>query len=1726
MKAGNKRRILALLLTAAMLLTLLPMSALAADGEEITYDGQFVVMSTTDVHGKVWDLNLLNDTNVNNSLLNVATAVSAARESYGEENVMVLDNGDLYQGTPVSSYNINLYTQGLTTMMNPMALALEYIGYDASILGNHEFNYSWSTMSDIYQHLNDNGVPTLACNIYYKTSGERVMQPYMTKTFTVGDQEFTVGVIGLENTDCTRWDVPDNYPDMCFSSPENPSLDVTWEVNKCIEEMKEEGIECDYLIVSYHSGLGSTGDDLVYGTNTENQVLRIVANCPEVDMIVAGHDHSTSYSNTYYKANGDGTASQCCETGKAGEVEEPEEGSVLIVNGGNTSMTETVFNVHYSSESGISISLDDSQNLNLANYSKDEALKTIIQPYADQASEYVNQSVGILADNWEETFGSYSNNKYYLQQSDTIDLINRTQIYEGTYYLNQKYDSVDALNEKLREIYGEDTAKQYSGDTIQVDMSSTSIVSSQATVGGELSMKGIYGFYKYDNSLYIITMTGQEIKDLLEYNASNRLTARVASGEVTYGTTGDSFTNPVFYGLNFTYDMAQDEGNRAVIEGFSNGKEFKLDETYIFCINNYHLGNAGNAELGKYSTADAIWSQTDDLGGGYVQDLISSYVGTMTSKYGEVYGTAECEKNGETASHWSISYSGDTTAVVVADDTAYIGKAVTGLTDGDQIFFYCPYAGGTLGLASGYNGRAVATGTASDDTGYGSVGTAVFTVAEVDGGFTLQCESGYLNSTGRNNLSYVETAGENSVWTVETIEGSSNIYLKNVKNSVYLETYSGAITTYSGRKNDQYVFGMYSLVTSAAMTDPADLQEGDNVVIYYNDGATVLGAPSGSKLSAVAADTVDTKNSKIMEVPDGANIFTIEIDENGNYLFKNDSGYLTSGQTGNSLSFAATASDLSRWTFEEANGGWYIHNVGANYNGNYNQYLEYYNGFTTYGMSSSKKNLYIYNIFTVGAVGTEKEAEPIQGYVLPVFETSDIHGYLLDTSSGNEDTYQYRLAYIADDVNDARDGDNSNVVLVDTGDIYQGNTVSNLQNGQPMAAAFDAMDYDVVSIGNHEFDWGVETVIDEDGTMPAYAVGDYVGDSQIPVVCANMTKDGEHISFAQDYVILEKTATDAEGNEITVKIGVIGYVEEYSADIMAAQFSEAGYEVTLDADIVENLAEKLETELDCDATILLTHAGATKVASSLSADTRIDLVCGGHTHVTQAGETSTGISYIQPANQAVAYGYAELVFETDENGECTGVVSTNDVKTVAVTDDKTALYDTEANADNLDQTVVDIAKQSVAEIYDVLHEELGYITTGATTGAIGSNSSSSTAGNWMTSLMARSVDAEVAFTNNGGIRTSFPIPDGQEYRTITASDIYTISPFCNAIYKYELTYAELLEVLEYSQAGGRSLGLRMSGIDCYLSNGTVNALVMNGELIYQNGEWVDDWAEKTVTVATNEYVATSNTPFKTWNSTDKLVSFDTVDNEGAIAALKEEAAASGGYLYVDPNPHFINGTYDADAAAEEHVCTWLTLEFDDYTIDICEQCGNYVVTPKVTEMPFTDVKEGRYYYNAVEWGWQNKIAKGTTATTFSPNADCTRADIITFIWRAEGEPGATIDSVPFTDVSKSAYYYKALLWAYENGIAKGTSSTTFAPNGSCTRSEAITFLWRAANKPAATIDSVPFTDVKSGKFYWNALLWCYENSIVKGTSSTTFEPGSNCVRGMIITLIYRLYATK
>jgi len=171
---------------------------------------------------------------------------------------------------------------------------------------------------------------------------------------------------------------------------------------------------------------------------------------------------------------------------------------------------------------------------------------------------------------------------------------------------------------------------------------------------------------------------------------------------------------------------------------------------------------------------------------------------------------------------------------------------------------------------------------------------------------------------------------------------------------------------------------------------------------------------------------------------------------------------------------------------------------------------------------------------------------------------------------------------------------------------------------------------------------------------------------------------------------------------------------------------------------------------------------------------------------------------------------------------------------------------------------------------------------------------------------------------------------------------------------------------------------------------------------------------------------------------------------------------------------------------------------------------------------FTDVNNKEYYGAAVEWAVNNGITTGVSDISFAPNMICSRGQVVTFLWRAAGCPEPTMGASKFTDVDPGAYYYKAMLWAVEEGITTGTSDTTFKPNMNCTRAQVVTFLYRAAGSPAVS-GKPDFVDVPAGSYYENGVAWAVENNITLGTGGGKFSPDVNCSRGQIVTFLHRAF---
>lgn len=502
---------------------------------------------------------------------------------------------------------------------------------------------------------------------------------------------------------------------------------------------------------------------------------------------------------------------------------------------------------------------------------------------------------------------------------------------------------------------------------------------------------------------------------------------------------------------------------------------------------------------------------------------------------------------------------------------------------------------------------------------------------------------------------------------------------------------------------------------------------------------------------------------------------------------------------------------------------------------------------------------------------------------LLIIETTDIHGNIIDASSGNEDTFQYRMAYIAHVVNEARaSGEYDDVILLDGGDLYQGPPVSDLLYGDSVKAVIDAMDYDAVCLGNHEFDWDVTSYCaDSDGTVAAYNLDEYSNDPDIPIVAANLCDEatGERVPFTRDYVILEKAGK---------RIAVIGYLEDYRDSVKAEKI--APYTIDDSYEKFNELVSEINEKEDPDMTLVLAHCDPGPLAEAMD-PTQVDLVIGGHTHEISVGAASNGIPFMQGNSKAQGYASAVAVIDIDGN------VEVEDVNYTSIVDDKTILYDTDENLEHLDETVLDISYAAWNLVWEDMSEVLGYIDTPILKDR---KNGVCIAGNFITEVMLRAMQEEGAvasFWNYGGVRTSFKIPSGEFTRPITIYDIYSMIPFGNTMLLYDITGAELARHLELALFDS-SYGDLVSGLNYTYSVDGDKYTVLS--ITLDDGTEIDPNDEETIwRICISDYCATCEGSIFEDKDPVLPLADSPIDHELVVQQLREERDAGDGYIEVD-----------------------------------------------------------------------------------------------------------------------------------------------------------------------------------------------------------------------------------
>ena len=685
-----------------------------------------VFLSTTDMHGKCWDSNLLTDSAEPHNMLRVSTAVDTIRNEYGRENVIVIDNGDIFEGESISVLQLHKYESGSSDLTPAMAICLDEIGYDAFVIGNHEFDFNLETMKRIYAYLEEKGVSVLSANTVYDGSdgvhekGENAFTPYITKAIKVNGNDHKIGILGLENVDVPRWESKDKYPGLQFVHPGNETYSMAEEAREYITKMKEEG--CEFITVCYHGGLGGNEEELIYGENTNHQGLRLIAETEDIDLLIVGHDHNNQYSNNYYRNS-------------KGE-------EVLLVNGGGQDLTESIFRFKEGNDGKLEWEILSSENLKLENFAVDEQLQEKIRPYAEECEIAVNEPIGKLEGDWD---GSQN---FYTEQTDTMDLVNKVMIWTGNKLLSEQTSG----NEQ--EFY-----ERYNVDHRDVDLAVTtvSVRNSYTAEAGDISWKGVYRIYRYNNLLNILPMKGSEIRAMMEENASSRLKGRVLNGKPYIFSFDDIYTNVIFGGINFTYDLSKEAGQRVNIIGLSNGRKFSGDEVYLVATTDYLTGNE-KCGLRNFADEDSVLDKETRI-----VDGLADYIRETSAQKGGV-------TTDDFDWHWEASYP-----LTSENEKPYEGTVYASLVDK-------PEDGKTYVLYNESDGRAIINdegklGTAQVDAIDDYLvtplpeNTIMFTVEYVkDDLITLRNEEGkYLTC---DTLNWINSPEEGvTAWKLNTFSG-------------------------------------------------------------------------------------------------------------------------------------------------------------------------------------------------------------------------------------------------------------------------------------------------------------------------------------------------------------------------------------------------------------------------------------------------------------------------------------------------------------------------------------------------------------------------------------------------------------------------------------------------------------------------------------------------------------------------------------------------------------------------------------------------------------------------------------------------------------------------------------------------------------------------------------------------------------------------------------------
>ncbi len=546
---------------------------------------QFVVLSTTDMHGRSTTNDVATQKEDLKSMERVATAVAQEKAAFGDRTV-IIDNGDTIQGTLTAQYAINQKIDA----ENPMVTTMKEIGYDAWVMGNHEFNFT-PAQRDVQTVMADKAnIAALGANVVLLEDGvnfrgEKTVKgapfydPYTIKTLDFGEgRTVRVAIIGLDNAANATWDLATNYPNLQFSSLDNPHGLLEFEINKWVKEIRDNDL-ADIVIVSAHSGRGTDDGLNSEEFSLESQAIAGVQKSSGVDLMVFGHDH-TPFIGTVTDADGK---------------------EVPMVNGGGSAVTKSVFTVTFDENGKYAGHTVRSNQLPLNAYASDETLGATMQPWYDEAFTWASTPLGTFDKGWSELTAQAegkTNNDMVLSQNALVDFVHKGQIWCS--WQSKESDGIDGATVSIASaVFGTNPDRTLSfvpqdGDTI-------------STL--ELSK-----LYRYSNNLLCaIDMTPEQLYGWMSAVADMLVIGE--DGQPALGPDTSIYGVDTFYGVDYTFDLTKPLGER-VTSATINGKNLlDMEGTIRVALNSYRLsGGYGFFDVTGLTEAQCCWTASQYLG--------------------------------------------------------------------------------------------------------------------------------------------------------------------------------------------------------------------------------------------------------------------------------------------------------------------------------------------------------------------------------------------------------------------------------------------------------------------------------------------------------------------------------------------------------------------------------------------------------------------------------------------------------------------------------------------------------------------------------------------------------------------------------------------------------------------------------------------------------------------------------------------------------------------------------------------------------------------------------------------------------------------------------------------------------------------------------------------------------------------------------------------------------